>query len=105
MQEFGFIKFSPENIYLKVCFCQFTQSTEHLIPELRPEFFSGCVEGQQLQGLVTVEQMASDTLLLAVQIITMDFKEDKLLKESPSLDQLKELLFLVFPRNFRQEEI
>ena len=49
MQEFRFIKFSPENIQLSEgLFCQFSQSTESLIPDLHPELLSGCVEGQGL---------------------------------------------------------
>ena len=47
MQEIGFIKFSPENIYLKACSARFSRSTECLIPELHPELLSGCVKGQQ----------------------------------------------------------
>ena len=28
----------------------FSNSTEYFIPDLHPEFLSGCVEGQQVQG-------------------------------------------------------
>ena len=38
MQEFRFIKFSPEDTKLSEgLFCQFLQSTGRLIPELHPE--------------------------------------------------------------------
>ena len=39
--------------YLKICSASFSQSTACLIPDLHPEFFSGCVEGQRLQWLAT----------------------------------------------------
>ena len=53
MQEFGLIKSSPEDIYLKACSASFSQSTECLIPDLHPELLSAGVEGQRLQWLVT----------------------------------------------------
>ena len=47
MKEIGFITFSPENMSLSEgLFCQFSQSTECLLPDLHPELFSGCVKGQ-----------------------------------------------------------
>ena len=49
MQEFGLIKSSPENIYLKASSASSSQSTECLPPEL----LAGDVEGQWLQWLMT----------------------------------------------------
>ena len=47
MHEIRLRKFSLENIELsEVLFCQFSQITESLIPDLHPELLSGCVEGQ-----------------------------------------------------------
>ena len=55
MQEIVFIKFSPENISLsKGPFCQFSQSTEHLLPDLHAEPLSERVESQQFPWLVTL---------------------------------------------------
>ena len=42
MQGIGFIKFSPENIYLKAC----SARAQCLIPRLHPQLLSGCVEVQ-----------------------------------------------------------
>ena len=63
MQEIGFIKFPPENIYLKACSAGFSRS-KCLVPDLRPELLSGCVKGQRLQWLETSfleNQMVSNT--------------------------------------------
>ena len=49
MQEFGLIKSSPENIYLKPNSASSSQSTECL----HPEILAGDVEGQWLQWLMT----------------------------------------------------
>ena len=48
MQEIKFIKYSPENVYLKARLATFSQSTECLSPNLCPESLSEYVEGQQL---------------------------------------------------------
>ena len=49
MQEFGRIKSSPENIYLKPNSASSSQSTVCL----HPEILAGDVEGQWLQWLMT----------------------------------------------------
>lgn len=48
-KKIGFIKYSPENTHLKACSASSPQSAECLLPE----FLSGCIEGQQLQWLVS----------------------------------------------------
>ena len=51
MQAFELLKSLPENA--ESLFSQFSHSTEGIIPNLHPELFSGCVEGQQLNRLMT----------------------------------------------------
>ena len=53
MQEIGLIKPCLENSYLRACSASFSQGIESLIPHFHPELLLGCVEGQQLQWLVT----------------------------------------------------
>ena len=53
MQEIWLMKPCPENSYLRVCSASFSQGIEYLIPDFHPELLLGCVEGQQLQRLVT----------------------------------------------------
>ena len=47
MQESGFMKFPSETVSLpEGLFCLFSQGTEYLIPDLYPEFLSGCIVGR-----------------------------------------------------------
>ena len=71
MQEIGFIKFSPENIYLKACSARFPRAQS--VPSWAP--FRVC-EGQGWQRLVTSfleDQMASDIFL----VVTVNQKRNK----------------------------
>ena len=58
-------------------FCQFSQSTECLTPDLHPQLFSGGVEGQQLQWLQSLQsQLANASLLFTRSNNTLQISHD-----------------------------